>query len=225
MSSVVAPVSTLSGFIVILPQSLVQISRRISSLTTSFTAGLPNAFASARTRGARDPSGSPRINRSSPCTATTPGSGVHALACTTQPTTHPGATARATAPSGSTDARARPSCITPGTWKYHHGIPLSAGTTIVSAPHSAAMADATAGIACPFTAATTQSCAPNCAGSCDAFRRWTVSVPPRRIRKPFARNAASVSSRAKSETSCPASASMQAIHPPMAPAPTMLIFI
>ena len=57
--------------------------------------------------------------------------------------TRSGAIARAVAPSGSTDASASPSNITPGTWKYHHGIPLSAGTTTVSAPQSAATERAT----------------------------------------------------------------------------------
>ena len=68
-------------------------------------------------------------------------------------------------PAGSSARRAVPSSAPPSAWKYHHGSPLIAGTTVVAAPTRDAVFGSSAAIACALSPMTTRSCSPKSAGS------------------------------------------------------------
>ena len=227
--SMVAPVIAATGFIVMLPHNLYQMSWRTSLECVASKPACVSSSARPCTRALRPPAGSPTI---SPCPArccTTPGSGDEVLACTTQPTTWRIGMARSITPSGSTLAKgvapSNPGCPA----QNHHGTPFIAGITRVFGPSSGAMPRATATSAGPLTAITTRSCAPNASARSEALATGaasTLAPSAARSRQPCCRSAASVAPRANALTCAwPAAASRVPMNPPMAPAPMMQIFM
>ena len=112
MRSTVTPVNADTGFIVMLPQSLYQMSCWMRSETRhSKPAAVSIAREPRRPGRMLPPAGSPMMRPWPMTFCTTPGSGVLHDACTTQPTTLRAGIARAIAPSGSSvrelHARAR----------------------------------------------------------------------------------------------------------------------
>jgi hypothetical protein len=75
MRSRVAPVRTLIGLKVALPHSLTQTSLRMCRRTGATSRARPSASDSRRQRAESEPSGSPRLKRSSEWWTTRPGSG------------------------------------------------------------------------------------------------------------------------------------------------------
>src|SRR6185437_396426 len=109
--------------------------------------------------------------------------------------------------------------------KNHQGTPFMAVSTTVSRASSGAMRGAISANAGAFTAMTTTSCGPSSRGS-SATRAGAVrSSPPISSRQPRARKAAAVAPRATADTALPDRASRVPMKPPIAPAPTMQIFI
>ena len=112
-------------------------------------------------------------------------------------------------PSGSTDL----SCI-PST--NHHGTPLSIGTMSVSGQISFAAPCAAAASAVAFTATTRMSAGPSNRVSSAVFFASPASLSS--IRSSAPRLVSAI-------TLLPASASLAATHPPIAPAPTTQMFM
>ena len=164
MRSPVAPVRAEIGFMVMLPQSLNQISRWMRSEVSTWKPARASRSPTCCRRALVPPAGSPRINRLPKAWVTTPGAAVPALRCTTQPSTRSvGMWARIRSP-GSTVASRRP-WAGPSRWsKNHQGMPFIATSTVVWAPLSACTAGATAPSAGPLTATTTRSCTPRASG-------------------------------------------------------------
>nr|AUN37783.1 hypothetical protein [uncultured bacterium] len=107
----------------------------------------------------------------------------------------------------------------------HHGTPFSIGMIWVSPPISDSSEDAICGSAGAFTARTTTSCVPSADGSAEAFTATQRVSPPSVSSSPSLSIARRVAPRATTETSLPASASLAAIQPPIAPAPTTQMFM
>ena len=89
-------------------------------------------------------------------------------------------------------------------WKYHHGTPFTAVTTVVASWNSEVMRRATAGTECAFSATTTESCAPSSSGFSEAATRTVRSPSAVRSVSPRSRMAARCGPRATSDTSAPA---------------------
>jgi hypothetical protein len=216
----VAPVSTETGFMVMLPQSLYQMSRRMRVETVTSIPAAPNVSASAVSRAETRPSGSPTMNPWPALCRVTPGSGALTEMCTTQPMTCGVGSAAVNVPPGSTAGSRSPSHGPPNPSKNHHGTPFMAATMTVSWSSSGAMRAATDASAGPLTAITMTSCGPSSAGSSVA-RTGAVTGPSAvRSRQPCARSARSVAPRATAVVTWPAAASRAPTYPPTAPAPT-----
>src|SRR5450755_940596 len=140
--------------------------------------------------------------------------------------TRPGSIAAAIAPPGSTLSSRRFSYGPGRRWKYHQGTPLIIETTIVSGPSRPRSAGRTSRSWCALTVSSTASCAPASAPSETARALEACrSRPSSSIRrKPFALIAARFLLRAMNVTSSPASESRAPSRPPIAPAPTTVIF-
>ena len=218
--SVVAPVSALIGFTVMLPQSLNQTSRWICG---DSVVSMPVACSSSTsffTRGVASPEGSPTIRPLPKWCRTTPGASSEQLQCTTPPITLAAGMARAIAPSGSTAPRRWPAMGPPKPpSRNHQGTPFIAVSTMVSAPISGAMRSATPASAGALTAITTRSCTPSSSGSATALTGTRVRTSPRISERPSRRSASSVAPRATTLRRWPACARPTPIHPPIAPAP------
>ena len=145
MSAVPAPVRAEIGLAYMLPHSFTQMGVRMSVGVSLRTPAARNASASASTRGDRDPSGSPKISRSTPATWETPGSGEKLELCSTQPITRSGGRAFAIRPPASTLSSRVPSRAPPNRWKNHQGTPFMALTTALSACSRGASRGATSG--------------------------------------------------------------------------------
>ena len=102
IASLSAPVSAETGFIVMLPQSLYQTSRRTSALASASKPDSASAAQTAPTRAESPPAGSPTISRSPKPCRTRPGSGHEAVRWTTQPRTRAIGSAASSRPPGST---------------------------------------------------------------------------------------------------------------------------
>ena len=189
-----------TGFIVMLPQSLYQMSCWMRADTRHSNPASDNAVASAVVRADSPPAGSPTMRPRPITLRTTPGAGVVHDACTTQPTTCATGIAAAIAPSGSSDASRSPAHGPGMPAKNHHGTPFIAVSTIVPGPRSGAMRAATAGSAGAFTATTTRSCGPRRAGSSAAATGARTSPSPDCSRSPSRASAASVAPRATADT-------------------------
>ena len=220
-----APVMALTGFIVMLPQSLNQISRWIWSVTGASKPPRVSSSPSAVMRSLRRPDGSPTmILLPKPC-RTTPGWTTAQLAWTTPPRIDAAGTAAVISPVGSTACRRVPCKAPPKPCKNHQGTPFMAVSTTVSGRSNGATSRATSRMAGALTATTTRSWGPNSWGSPLARTRWActtgASGGPLCNCRPLLRSAARVWPRASIDTLQPARASPAPSQPPMAPAPTM----
>lgn len=219
MRSVVAPVIALTGFMVMLPHSLNQMSFWICGDRVTSMLAARSVRPSTSSRGVGAPQGSPTIRPLPKWCCAWPGSGSEQLACTTQPITCRVGTARVMLPSGSVASSRVPDQRPPKPSKNHQGTPFIAVITMLSWPSSGAMPCATPRIAGALTATMTRSCGPSSAG-----RSLTVtgalSVCPAIVRRrPCARSASSAAPRATTLTAQPDCANFTPSQPPMAPAP------
>ena len=183
MRSTVAPVRAETGFMVRLPQSLYQMSRRTwLDRVTSMPAACSRPATCVR-RTEEPPPGSPRMM---PCPMrchARPGSSTATPMWSTAPSTWRSGMAREMTPPGSTLSRGLSG--RPGTpCANHHGTPFMAGRITVEACSSGAIWRAMCASAGPLTARMTRSCGPRVAGSSLAMAgAWRVS-PPSRSRQP-----------------------------------------
>ncbi len=163
MSTRVARVRALIGLKLRLPQSLSQISARMSSRTGALKPARPKHSDTRVARSLRLPSSSPSGSRSPSMCATTPGATSSEAGYTTQPSTCSGGRWQARAPSGSTLCTTVPASGPPWRWKYQNGMPFCIVTMTVSGPMRRAASAATLASWCAFTARTTTSCTPTAA--------------------------------------------------------------
>ena len=189
------------GLMVMLPQSLNQMSRWMRSLTVTPKPAAPSSSATACTRGVTPPAGSPMMSWLFLMRSMRAGNGAAALACTTQPMTCEVGMCCAVTPPGSTALSCRPAASPGRPSKNHQGTPFIATSTVVCGPVSARTAGATAGIAGPLTETITRSCTPRLAGSSLAFTATECSAPSASTQvRPRSFNARSVSPRATAES-------------------------
>ena len=219
MRSQVAPVNADTGFMVMLPQSLNQMSFWMQADTSISKPAPRSKPASASSRFEAPPDGSPRISVWPKPWRTRPGSGIEQVACTTPPITCCAGMPRAMLPSASTAFNGMPECTPPKPLKNHHGTPFIAVSTTVSGPSSGAIPRATPASVCAFTATTTRSCTPSSAGSSASTTGAVTSWSPSCSRQPCVRSACATAPRAMADTATPAAASRVPMNPPMAPAP------
>ena len=141
MSSSVACVSALIGLKLKLPQTLSQISERMSIDTGALKPAALKASLMARMLGVSVPSSSPSVKRLPSMTLMTPGRITSLAGYTTLPITRSMPMCRAMVPSGSTALMDVPrwlGSIAAGSFlKYHQGMPFCMVTTRVSACISA----------------------------------------------------------------------------------------
>ncbi len=160
MSASVERESALIGLKVRLPQSLSQISARISSSTGALKPALTKQSETRRTRSLIEPSSSPSGNRSPSTCRTMPGATSSEAGYTTQPTMRSAGMFATSRPLGSTLRTTLPASSPPCLWKYQNGMPFCIVTTTVAGPKSSGTFRATASTWCAFMARMTMSCAP-----------------------------------------------------------------
>ena len=174
--SPVAPVSADTGFIVRLPHSLYQMSRRMPADERHVEAAPASAHRpGCCTRSDSPPSGSPMISLR-PCRCSTrPGSAVEALGCTTHPITCSNGIARAMVPPGSTLSSGAPSSAsTPRREPPRHAVHrrqhhrLRPEQRLDLRRHVASDR--------PLTAMTTRSCRPRSRGGIAGARRCACAA-------------------------------------------------
>ena len=223
--SAVAPVSALTGFIVMLPHSLYQMSRRTSAECVASKPACASRSATACARSLRPPRGSPTI-RPCPivcCTSAGLGrrrAGMHDAA---EHALERRSRARSRRPDRRSAARRRRSPARPGrTTTARRSSP--AAPRVVGPEQRRDRARRRRRSAGPLTAMMTRSCAPSSAASSLARAGAVQRDRPPLSQPPAVRGAgpASVAPRASALTSArPAAASRVPMKPPMAPAPTM----
>ncbi len=197
--SAVAPVRAETGFMVMLPQSLYQMSWRTSVDMMASNPAPASRLPASSARVELLPRGSPTMSPLPVTCRTTPGSGVVQLAWTTPPSTRPKSMAAAMVPFGSMlRSGSSPSSVP---WPNHQGTPFINGSTTVPDPSSWVNRSATSARAGALTARMTRSCSPSSAAR--AAARTSDVTRPSAIssRQPLPRKDSSVAPRAMVLTS------------------------